>query len=84
MVDPSDERRQRPRARTLKEARIVFNDRRSVIDCTARNLSASGAQLHVPNVASVPNEFELWIGDVRHKAKIIWKEVGRIGVAWSD
>ena len=34
---------------TLKAGRIVFNQRRSVLDCTVRNLSSTGACLDVPS-----------------------------------
>jgi hypothetical protein len=33
------QRRMASQKRTLKKGRIVFNNRRSVIDCTVRNLS---------------------------------------------
>ena len=39
------EKRREPRTRTLKTARIVFNDGGSVIDCVVRNLSSQGALL---------------------------------------
>jgi hypothetical protein len=41
---------ERQRVRFLKSARIIFNSQRSVINCTVRNMSATGALLAVPNV----------------------------------
>ena len=58
MAEPILERRT-PRRRTLKGGRIVFNNRRSVIDCTVRNLSTGGALLSVPNVSGVPDQLDL-------------------------
>ena len=77
--------RQSPRRRTLKGARIVFNDRRSVIDCVVRNLSAHGALLLLPNVAGVPNDFDLCIdGETAcHLAHVVWKSKGSMGVRWA-
>jgi len=39
------ERRYSPRSRTLRAGRILFNNKRSVIDCMVRNISAHGACL---------------------------------------
>ena len=76
------ERRQQPRTPALKYARIVFNGRRSVLDCTVRNMSPKGALLLAPNLLSIPNEFELWLGDAKYKARVVWKDEGKIGVVW--
>lgn len=49
------------RRRVLKAGAIIFNDRRSVIDCTVRALGSDGAGLSVSNSAGVPAEFVLAI-----------------------
>jgi hypothetical protein len=82
MVELKEEGRRAPRKRTLKGARIVFNNRRSAIDCTVRNVSAHGALLLLPSIAGVPNEFELWTDGTCHTARIVWKGAGKIGVSW--
>jgi hypothetical protein len=83
MVKLKEERRRAPpRRRSLKGARIVFNNRRSAIDCTVRNVSAHGALLLLPNIAGVPNGFELWIDGACHTARMVWKGDGKIGVSW--
>jgi hypothetical protein len=83
MVELKEERRRAPpRRRSLKGARIVFNNRRSAIDCTVRNVSAHGALLLLPSIAGVPNEFELWIDGACHTARMVWKGDGKIGVSW--
>jgi hypothetical protein len=76
------EKRKEPRTRTLKKARIVFNDGRSVIDCVVRNLSAHGALLVVHSLLGVPDTFELHIESdgSRRVAHTIWKREGKIGV----
>ena len=45
----------------LKGAVIAFNDRRSTLPCTVRDLSATGARLDVPNAVHVPDSFVLTI-----------------------
>lgn len=49
------------RRRVLKAGRIVFNDRRSTIDCTVRSLSKTSAGIDVSNATGVPEKFTLAI-----------------------
>lgn len=66
-----------------KKLASFFNERRLVIECTVRNLSAVGALLLLPSTVGVPNEFEFWIDDAFHTTRIIRKDHGRIAVAWN-
>ena len=74
------ERRQVSRHSTLKGARIVFNHGQSSINCVVRNLSATGALLHVETPFGIPEEFELALGDGAvspcHIARRNGKEIG--------
>ena len=75
------ERRHNERRRSLLSGRVVFNGRRSVIDCLVRNLSAEGACLQVQSVAGIPEEFELEIrGEPSRSVRQIWQSENRIGV----
>lgn len=78
------ERRGGLRRRALKPAKIVFNHQSSVIDCTARNLSAYGARLQIADVISIPEQFDLLIDGVRRSAKTVWRADGVIGVQFVD
>ena len=49
------------RRRVLKAGSILFNDRRSTIDCTIKSLGADSAGLTVSNSAGIPPEFVLAI-----------------------
>ena len=49
------------RRRVLKAGSILFNDRRSTIDCTIKSLGADSAGLSVSNSAGIPPEFILVI-----------------------
>jgi hypothetical protein len=49
------------RRRVLKSGSILFNDRRSTIDCTVKSLGSDGAGLVLSNTSAVPAEFDLMI-----------------------
>jgi hypothetical protein len=76
------QRRAGPRKRTLKKGRIVFNNRRSVIDCTVRNLSDGGALLLVNSLIGIPDSFDLTIDSdsTTFAANVMWKRENRLGV----
>ena len=82
MSPSKDEPRRLPRRRTLKNGRIVFNNRNSTIDCTVRNLSKDGALLLLPNVVGIPDDFELHINGVSHATHVVWRSNGQLGVTW--
>src|SRR4051812_18957496 len=77
-----EERRKEPRARALKCAKIVFNNRFSTIDCTVRNLSPRGAKLIVGTQMGVPERFNLaFDADGSNRpCRVIWRKEGEIGV----
>ncbi|MGA0595343.1 GGDEF domain-containing protein [Enterovirga sp. CN4-39] len=49
------------RRRVFKAGRVTFNSGHSVIDCTVRSLSDSGASFDVISTAGLPEEFKLQI-----------------------
>jgi PilZ domain len=80
------EHRNHSRQRTLKAGRIVFNQRRSCIDCTVRNLSPTGACPHVPSTVGIPEAFELVIESdgINRSCRVAWRSEQRIGVHFSE
>jgi hypothetical protein len=77
------EKRTTERRRTLRAGKIVLNEGSSVIDCTVRNTSKTGAQIGVPNAVTVPEEFELrWDGNAQ-RCIVIWRKPDRIGVKFA-
>jgi hypothetical protein len=76
------ERRQSSRKRVLKKGRIIFNQKRSVIDCTVRNLTAAGAMLSVKSLIGIPDCFDLSVDSEAgsHAASVVWKRDNQIGV----
>jgi PilZ domain len=76
-----EEKRQSPRARTLKGGSILF-DLAPAIDCIIRNLSETGAMLTVERAAGIPEEFTLLIKPelIKRNCRVIWRKIDRIGV----
>jgi hypothetical protein len=75
-----DDRRNDGRSRALKSAKIVFNNRFSVIDCTVRNLSDTGCCLQLGDPIGVPDKFELEFGPANRSCRVMWRKDNRIGV----
>ena len=84
MREVSSETRDAPPQRALKSASIVLNGRQSVIICTLRSLSSTGALLELPSVVGTPSEFEVCIGDTYRPARVVWRSKTNIGVTWTD
>lgn len=85
--EDADENRSEFRRRTLKGGKIVFNEQKSVIDCTIRNLSETGCQIIVAGHADLPMAFDLLLpsSGERFQCEIIWRKVNEAGVkfkAW--
>jgi hypothetical protein len=76
------EHRKHHRTRALKGAKIVFNGGSSVIDCTMRNTSSSGACLELVSLAGLPNEFGLRVASdpTQRHCRVAWKRANRVGV----
>ena len=70
----------------MRAGKILFNDKRSVIDCMVRNVSRNGACLLVAGVVGVPTAFELKIeGEgASRPCKIVWHTQNRIGIEFSS
>src|SRR6185369_9008471 len=79
---PMDERRREVRSRTLYSGKIVFNDRRSVIDCIVRNLSEAGACLQVDSTQGIPESFELVVDgeESSRRCRLAWLSDARAGI----
>jgi len=64
--------RQVTRRRVLKAGQLVFNDRKSTIDCTVRSLWETGADVDVSTSYDIPDEVLLMIksGGFQWRAKV--------------
>jgi PilZ domain len=78
-----NEHRATPRHRVLKAGTIEFGG--GAIDCTVRNLSASGAALDVSSPVGIPESFILVVpaDGLRKSCAVVWRKERKIGVAFS-
>ena len=78
----SEDKRIKPRMRTVLAARVEINNGDSTFDCTVRNLSDTGARIKVEAPHTLPETFQIYIikSDVRYKCEIKWRTVTEVGV----
>jgi hypothetical protein len=74
------ERRTAGRQRVLKAGKIVFNNGASLLDCTVRNVSGTGACLMVVNALAVPAAFDLRLDRDQQPCEVIWRQTNRVGI----
>jgi len=68
------------RQRVLKGGKIEFSG--GAIDCTVRNISATGAALDVASPLGIPAQFTL-VTDGNHlSCRVVWRKEKRIGVTF--
>ena len=79
------ERRIAPRLRTLKRARVLFNNRYSTIDCIVRNVSRTGALLTIDTAVHLPMVFEVSVGEEGIRpAKLVYRREMFAGIRFLD
>jgi len=78
----ADEHRVAPRHRVLKAGTIEFGG--GAIDCTVRNLSASGAALDVVSPIGIPERFTLIVpaDSIQKPCRVVWRKEKRIGITF--
>ena len=62
---------------------ISFKRSTTTINCTVRDLSASGACLRVASPVGIPNTFDLRLNqddDMARHCQVVWRSADRIGV----
>lgn len=74
------------RFRVLKEGKIVTLNNMSVVDCSVRDWSDSGARLKCSDQLAVPNEFRLVLpGDnTVRDATVMWRREDLLGVKFTS
>jgi PilZ domain len=79
-----EDRRARPRQRVFKAGTIEFDG--SGVDCTIRNMSATGAALDVVSPVGIPHEITLNVVSrhERQNCRIVWRKEKRIGVIFAS
>jgi PilZ domain len=74
------------RQKVLKSAKIIFNRNQSVVDCTVRDLSATGAKLLSVNPALVPDEMRILMlqDNTIRDARVVWRKADMLGVHFTS
>jgi hypothetical protein len=77
----NQERRRGARSRVFKGAKI-FLGKSSIIDCVVRNVTNSGARIHMPNTVDLPEAFDLTLdgGYSFRTCRVVWRSVTEAGV----
>ncbi len=77
-----DNRRQAPRRRSFLRGKIVYDDGGHSVDCTIRDVSATGARVSLPDGQGVPKQFFLldMKNRVAHEVEVRWRAGAEIGV----
>jgi hypothetical protein len=70
------------RHKVLKSGKMIFNRNQSVMDCTIRDLSDTGAKLIAKGAAHVPEEIRLLTtqDNMIRDARVIWRKDEMLGV----
>lgn len=81
----TEERRTSARHRTFLQGRVIYNNRRSSVDCIIRELTDEGARLSFNDPVGVPHAFELYIPhrDQTYRAEIAWNHGDEMGVTFA-
>jgi hypothetical protein len=77
-----DEHRVTNRQRVLKAGKIEFGG--GAIDCTVRNISATGAALDVTSPLGIPAQFTLVTEGNHLPCRVVWRKEKRIGIAFDQ
>jgi hypothetical protein len=78
------DRRKEGRAKTLRGAKIVFNNKMCVVDCVVRDMSSKGCLIRTESTSNVPRCFSLHIvnGDAWHECEVVWRDQKMLGVTF--
>lgn len=81
----AEDKRVAPRSRILKGGKIVALNFGSVVDCSVRDMSATGARIRCNNQNDVPDEFLLLIQSDNwiRPAKAVWRRNDLVGVEFT-
>ncbi len=81
----SSNRREQMRRTVIKGARIVYNDRKSTLDCRIRDMSEEGARIDLMTQQLLPHEFKLQMaGAPARRCGLCWARGTFIGVRFLE
>lgn len=74
------------RQRVLKQGKIVFANNMSIVDCTIRDMSETGAKILCGDQVGVPNEFRLMTmsDNLIRDVKVMWRRGDQVGIKFTS
>jgi hypothetical protein len=80
------ERRAIVRQKSLLQARIYLNHRRSSIDCVLRDATKTGGRLKLHESTALPELIEIYVPskDQYLQARTVWHRGHYVGVCWEE
>jgi hypothetical protein len=80
------ERRAIVRQKSLLQARIYLNHRRSSIDCVLRDATKTGGRLKLHESTALPKFFEIYVPSKGRylQARAVWHRGHYVGVSWEE
>ena len=83
---PETNNRTTRRQRVLKQGKMVLANNITVVDCTIRDLSPTGARLLCGDPGVIPNEFRLvFIAERQMRdVKVVWRRPEELGVHFTS
>lgn len=80
-----EENRKDQRQKRLKEGRLVFNNKKSVMSCIVRDASKFGARVQIGEPYLVPYEFDFIVGGEPPKpARKVWIRQNEMGLQFTS
>ncbi len=81
-----NERRRDPRRRVLKEARIIFNNRFSIVNAAVRDISERGCRLKLHQSFGLPKSFTIAFPSIglERPARLVWQFEEHVGAEFLD
>ncbi len=82
----TENKRGAQRQRVLKAAKIVSMNQWSLVDCTVRDMSATGARIICKDQPAVQNEFRFLItsDNTICTAKVVWRRGDELGIVFTS
>lgn len=83
---PEANKRVARRQRVLKQGKMLLANNMTVVDCTIRDLSPTGARVLCSDPGVVPNEFRLvFIAERQMRdVKVVWRRPEQMGVHFTS
>lgn len=84
-IDEHINRRHARRSRLLKRGIVAFNDRRSTLEGTIRDLSLTGCRISSESHPSIPDTFDLLIelDGLWYPCEVAWRRATQVGLRFT-